>query len=537
MVIRKYFRSKSASVCMELYWTALILRLFLPFRFDVIPDLIGSISFSKIESILSKADNGLLNSSSIFSDAAIRINSEGLSFIECLQVLGIFAAVIFIFLYFISMHRIFKSIVPLKETTFHLLLKTHFNSNNRRRKLSIYAGRGKTPYLIGIFNAGIVLPFACLQKENKHLEAVICHESVHFKHYDNLKLFILCILQCLFFYNPVIHLIALQYRKDIEYACDEAVLRQKTDSFSLSYINSIVYFASRRFYKKSYLSGFPSGKNLNKRIKHLCNINKNRISYVGVIFLLCSLVFSFTSINKSNQIISDYSYQYIKDNGDGYKIVLNYLDSEKSGYFINTNTCLDEVNGASIIKVPMSLIIIETSNSENNYLVKWDGGRQPYNFWEQDHDLETALRYSVSWYYDKIFSNDMTVKLSELLHNNGYSGIAKNSIFETISENKISPYDQTVFLSKIYANEFSRKPDSLEKLKKIMYRKKINGYIIYGKTGTAIDNSGKLSGWFTGYAEKDGQTIVFSIFNSEQSGREVESYAYKHFDNNDFREN
>ena len=57
----------------------------------------------------------------------------------------------------------------------------------------------------------------------------------------------------------------------------------------------------------------------------------------------------------------------------------------------------------STFKIPNSLIGLETGVIKDaSYVLKWDGVRRPREEWNRDHDLRSAMRYSVVWYYQEL---------------------------------------------------------------------------------------------------------------------------------------
>jgi beta-lactamase class D len=57
---------------------------------------------------------------------------------------------------------------------------------------------------------------------------------------------------------------------------------------------------------------------------------------------------------------------------------------------------------------PNSLIALETGVVEDeNFVIAWDSTKTPrqslvYPTWARDHDLRSAMKYSVVWYYQEV---------------------------------------------------------------------------------------------------------------------------------------
>lgn len=82
------------------------------------------------------------------------------------------------------------------------------------------------PMLLGAWRPQIVLPAGF---EQRHPPAqrrlILAHEAMHARRRDGLWSFFATFLRCLFWFNPLIHFAAARFRRDMELACDAAVLR------------------------------------------------------------------------------------------------------------------------------------------------------------------------------------------------------------------------------------------------------------------------------------------------------------------------
>lgn len=82
----------------------------------------------------------------------------------------------------------------------------------------------RTAYVYGVLAPTVVLPESYLSLEPEALEAIIRHEEAHVKQGDVLLIPIVAVLQGLFWWNPLIHLLAHRWRIESERAADDAVL-------------------------------------------------------------------------------------------------------------------------------------------------------------------------------------------------------------------------------------------------------------------------------------------------------------------------
>lgn len=83
------------------------------------------------------------------------------------------------------------------------------------------------PLALGLLRPRIVLPsdFATRYTEAE-LDLILAHERVHIRRHDPLANVLWALSQCVFWFIPLVHVAARQFRIDQELACDAAVVRR-----------------------------------------------------------------------------------------------------------------------------------------------------------------------------------------------------------------------------------------------------------------------------------------------------------------------
>jgi len=85
-----------------------------------------------------------------------------------------------------------------------------------------------SPFTTGLFHPVIYLPQTLLESvQIEHLEPVIAHEMVHIKRYDSLWIKWQNVLQCVYFFHPVVWIANKKINQAREYICDGQVLMTK----------------------------------------------------------------------------------------------------------------------------------------------------------------------------------------------------------------------------------------------------------------------------------------------------------------------
>ncbi|MDD5937376.1 MAG: penicillin-binding transpeptidase domain-containing protein [Clostridiales bacterium] len=184
----------------------------------------------------------------------------------------------------------------------------------------------------------------------------------------------------------------------------------------------------------------------------------------------------------------------------------------------------------STFKIVSTLIglkndVITDENSKMNY----NGATYPIDEWNHDLSLREAFNSSCIWYFrqviDEVGINEVQEELDSLAYGNcdisQWNGSNINprdelNGFWLGSSLKISPMEQVQVIKKIFGGDSIYTEKEIGILRDVMLYDEVNGYSIYGKTGT---NQNK-EGWYVGIAEKDTQKYCFAVFmESEESSQ------------------
>lgn len=95
-----------------------------------------------------------------------------------------------------------------------------------RREGNVYFSERRTgPASVGLFRPKIILPHDFLQRYAPDEQAlVIAHEQVHIARRDAYANLLQAAFQCIFWFNPLVHVAALRFRQDQELSCDALVM-------------------------------------------------------------------------------------------------------------------------------------------------------------------------------------------------------------------------------------------------------------------------------------------------------------------------
>jgi beta-lactamase class D len=239
------------------------------------------------------------------------------------------------------------------------------------------------------------------------------------------------------------------------------------------------------------------------------------LSYI--LFVLILLFFS--GCNKKPEekknILGSYETDFSKY-FEGYSGAFVLYDVNNKYYIRhNEEQCKKRWSPCSTFKIPNSLIALETGvATDENFTLKWDGTKQPYDTWNQDHTLRAAIANSVVWYYRELARRIGEARMKDYIEKIDYGnkdisgGLDKFWLMSSIA---ISANEQVEFLLKLITNKLPFSERTVNIVKDIMTLEKNDLYVLRGKTGSGENKDIKRTqGWFVGYLTLGDNAYVFA---------------------------
>ncbi|MCD8378996.1 MAG: M56 family metallopeptidase [Lachnospiraceae bacterium] len=181
----------------------------------------------------------------------------------------------------LSLVLFYQGIVTFKM---HRLLSAGRRTEGEER---IYIVRNlPSPCLWGLFRPVICLPEGLKETERDY---ILCHERCHKKRGDHIVKWVLFLITAMHWFNPLVWLAYSFCCKDIEIACDEAVLRQAGEDVRKAYAASLLKYAARQ---NGYLFapltfGEPS---LRSRVSNILHYRKQGAFVCGAALVIVLIV-------------------------------------------------------------------------------------------------------------------------------------------------------------------------------------------------------------------------------------------------------
>lgn len=208
---------------------------------------------------------------------------------------GICITAIFFMKLYLRDRRLLKEAIPLPEELqgrIGTLLNNREALKGKKRKLQMkLSDRLGTPLVYGIVRPVMVLPKAMLRVEKERMTLIVNHELVHIRHRDNLWKLIMLLTVCLHWFNPFVWMMYVIFNRDMELACDEAVIRLQGTGSRKEYALALLALAEQKNIRFS--TGMAFGKNaVKERIEAIMKYRK--LTIAGIVVATAVITASLT---------------------------------------------------------------------------------------------------------------------------------------------------------------------------------------------------------------------------------------------------
>ncbi|HBE80000.1 MAG TPA: BlaR1 family beta-lactam sensor/signal transducer [Firmicutes bacterium] len=391
----------------------------------------------------------------------------------------------------------------------------------------LYTDQIQIPVLYGVVAPSLLLPRGISEQISlEQLKYIFLHELAHYKRKDPYVNLGMCFLQIMHWFNPVIALAFYQMRREREAATDSLALSYLKDTEYRNYGDTIILFLSNMSSSKTIALGFLDNKiSIKGRIFNIAFYHRNSPHQRLLGAILAIGVGFFVLTNSSGLPQTDY---YAKDLSNIEKADLGEYFQGFQGSFVllsqdrnkitiyNETKSRERVSPDSTYKIYSALMGLENKVLRDaDTELKWDRTIYPFDIWNRNHSLRSAIAYSVNWYFNQvdqgIGKNKLQLGLRQLDYGNvDISGGIKN--FWVESSLKISPIEQVIELKKLDTYELSFSHRSIDIVKDIIHIPQPNNGVLSGKTGTGTVNHHNIRGWFIGYVGRPEHRYYFATY-------------------------
>ena len=523
----------------------LLLTPFFPVQSKQFPDLFSWLNHMITSPAFQTVQNKTVNSpatpsttSDWMNEFTISVNSSTPTIIRCILlcvwIAGMFVMFVLALKSSLQLRSLKRSALPLQNTTIYKLYKQCLSEMKlTRTNIPIYSTAFlKTPIITGIFKPGIYMPIHLISDYHEtDVRYILLHELQHYKHKDSLANYLMILTAILYWFNPIIWYALKEMRNDREIACDTSVLKMLDECDYEKYGNTLINFA-----EKISSSPFPFAAGLGGNIKQIRRRIISIASYknpsfhkkaIGIItfMLITAGIISFTPFISSYAAINNqYNWNYFSENitqTDLSSYFKNYegsfvlFDSNRDSWIVyDMEHATHRISPDSTYKIYDALWGLEENIiTPQNSLLMWNGKNYPFETWNSNQTLQSAMTSSVNWYFQAIDEQLASTNIRNYIQQIGYGNenvSGRLSTYWLESSLKISPVEQVKLLTKLQNNSLGFSSENINAVKDAICLSSSDAGTFYGKTGTGRVDGQDVNGWFIGYIETADNTYFFA---------------------------
>ena len=547
IIVKRAFKNYLTSRMQFNLWFLLLGILavpFVPFRpasFTQIFTLLGvwknAVSSNKetiTESVLNPNTSGAVNQMNDFALSVSRETPSIIGLILCgIWLVGILAMILLVIKSISRLNAMKKSALPLQNKAVRILYHNCLREMKIKRKIPVYSTAFlKSPVIVGLFNPRIYLPIHLISDFNAtDMRYMLLHELQHYRHKDALASYLMNFFGVLYWCNPCVWYALKEMRNEREVACDTSVLKLLDECDYEDYGNTLINFA-----EKVSLTPFPfaagisgSMKQMQQRIANISSYKKPSVfrKLKGfTAFVTISVILFGLAPMLSTYAAEQSRYQWNIPSDKVSTIDLSAWFSGYEGSFVlydlNGDTWnVYDMEQATLRTAPNSTYKIydalfgleEGVIAPDDSFMAWDGTNHPFEAWNGNQDLFSAMQSSVNWYFEEIDKQIGGAAIQDYIRKIGYGNEIVNANLSSYwmqGTLKISPVEQVELLTALHNNQFDFAPENINAVKNSICLFSSESKNFYGKTGTGRVDGQDVNGWFVGYIETAGNTYFFA---------------------------
>ena len=547
LIAKRIFKSNLSSRMQYNLWFLLLGLLavpFIPFRLIGFPQIISWINSLRISSTSNTGtameeviETNPFRNANWMNDFTLSANSETPSIagyiLLGIWIVGILTMIILVIKSSLRLHSLEKSALPLQNKEVRRLYNHCLEEMGIHRDIPVYSTAFlKSPIIVGLLKPCIYLPIHLISDYNEpDMRYMLLHELQHYRHHDAIASYLMNLAGVVYWFNPLVWYALKEMRNDREVACDTSVLKMLEEDAYEDYGNTLINFA-----EKVSLTPFPFAaglggnmKQMKRRIINIASYEKptfiKRLKGMTAFVLTAVLLLGFAPFISTYAADENY-YQWDSSSENVSYVDLSTYFGEYEGSFVlydlkNDAWSIYDMKRATLRVAPNSTYKIydalfgleEGVITPENTFISWDGKNYPFDTWNTDQTLQSAMSNSVNWYFQSLNEQLGAPSVNKYIQQIKYGNENMSGDFSSYwmeSSLKISPIEQVELLTKLQSNSFSFAPENINAVKDSICIFSSDAGSFYGKTGTGRVNGQDVNGWFVGYIETADNIYFFA---------------------------
>ena len=482
-------------------------------------------------------DTGLSGTTNWMNNFALSVNKDTPSvtgyILLGIWIVGMLAMMILIIKSSLRLRTIKRSALSLQNPEVRRLYNKCLNEMKIARNIPVYSTAFlKSPIIVGFLKPCIYLPIHLISDYHESdMRYMLLHELQHYRHKDALANYLMNFVGVLYWFNPFVWFALREMRNDREVACDTSVLKMLEEDDYEDYGNTLINFiekvSSSPFPFASSLSG--NMKQMKRRIINIASYEKptfyKKLKGLTAFILIAVLILGLTPFI-STYAADESRYQW-KSSSEN----ISYVDFSKyfgkyEGSFVlydleNDIWSIHDIEHATLRVAPDSTYKIydalfgleEGVITPEDSFIAWNGKNYPFETWNSDQTLQSAMTSSANWYFQAIDEQLASTNIHNYIQQIGYGNenvSGRLSTYWLESSLKISPVEQVKLLTKLQNNSLGFSSENINAVKDAICLSSSDAGTFYGKTGTGRVDGQDVNGWFIGYIETADNTYFFA---------------------------
>ena len=547
LIAKQIFKNNLSSRMQYNLWFLLLGLLavpFIPFRLIGFPQIfswLGSLRSSPASGTATAMGEAVginpTGNTDWMNDFSLSVNSETPSIagyiLLGIWIVGIFAMIILVIKSSLRLRTLEKSALPLQNPEVRRLYHRCMEEMGIHRSIPVYSTAFlKSPIIVGLLKPCIYLPIHLISDYNESdMRYMLLHELQHYNHKDAVASYLMNLAGVIYWFNPLVWYALKEMRNDREVACDTSVLKMLEEDAYEDYGNTLINFA-----EKVSLTPFPFAAGLGGNMKQMKRRIINIASYEKPTFIkrvkgMTAFILTAVLLMGFAPFISTYAADGSHYQWDSSSENISYVDlstyfGKYEGSFVlydleNDAWSIHDMEHATLRVAPNSTYKIydalfgleEGIITPDDSLIAWSGETYPFEAWNANQTLQSAMNSSVNWYFQSIDEQLASTNIYNYIQQIGYGNENVSGDLSTYwleSSLKISPVEQVELLMKLQNNSLGFSSENINAVKDSICLSSSNTGKFYGKTGTGRVGGQDVNGWFIGYIEIVNNTYFFA---------------------------
>lgn len=337
IIIRALFLHRVPKMTFSVLWAVVLCRLLVPFSIPS-PISIYTLTDRAGSMVTNPAGTSTISTGKVIipslapafeAHAGVANLSPTVSPLVLVWLAGMITCAMYLIFTHLRCLREYKTALPVEN---EFIKKWHWENSTRRHIRIKQLDTISAPLTYGTVKPVILLPKTTDYSDKEKLGYILVHEHTHIRRFDTLVKCVLAVALSVHWFNPLVWIMYVLANRDLELACDEAVVRKFGENKRSAYARALIAMEER----KSRLTPLCNNFSKNAIEKRIVSIMKMREKTKYGVVLAVLLIVGTTTVFATSATAA-----VIESDGTGIQIssdvVLSRLNEETGEYEISTD--------------------------------------------------------------------------------------------------------------------------------------------------------------------------------------------------------